>query len=234
MYNLDNYVISFQHYKDGNYEYEAITSLDDIQKAIISGKKFVFISLVSKGVIIFGLILLSLAFILTTIFNYAMVLLYGEFILFVFFSSLLIFGFFLAGSLIALIPGLGRLRKSFMVLGPEGIVYKKKYSIKGFNWEKISIGFYRTTLNKSRRSVNIIKTEIDSFQVNREIEFLDSFLIVISMPNGDSFEFGRGDYTMKEFPDKKLVGRRKVNALFLLTFSNYYNFGKKGMFQPPN
>lgn len=234
MDNLDDYLLSFQHYKDGNYEYETITSLDDIKKAIIRGKKFVFIISGAKGLIIIGLIFLSLAFILTAILNYAMVLLFDEFLLFVFFSSLLIFGFFLGPSLIALIPGLRRLRKSFMVLGPEGIVYKKKFGIKGFNWEKISIGFYRTTLEVLWRTTKMTKTAIDSFRVNTEIEFLDSFLIVISMPNGDSLEFGRGDYTMKEFPDKKQIGRVKANALFLLTFANYYNYGKKGMFEPPN
>jgi hypothetical protein len=35
MDNLDEYLINFQDYRDGNYEYETTTSLDDIQNAII-------------------------------------------------------------------------------------------------------------------------------------------------------------------------------------------------------
>ena len=113
-----------------------------------------------------------------------------------------------------IIPGLLKFRKPFIVLGAEGIAYKLKIGgIKGFNWKEISMDFVKKT---------------------SELTYMSSTLIYISMPNGDSFKIGRGDYTMKEFRDRNQLGRSETNDLFILTFVNYYNYSKKGSFEAKN
>jgi hypothetical protein len=232
MDNLDDYILSFQNYKDGNYEYETITSLVDIEKAIESGKKFVFLETSAKIYIIIGFILifvgLIIALILYIVF-YHIFLTFDPFIVII--LILIPFLIFDIIGLRMLISGFWKLRTTFIVLGAEGIVYKlKRGGVKGFNWEEISIDFYRTGVEITWEGT---KELIDSIYASN-ITSIDSFLIYISMPNGDLIDFGQGDYTMREFPDKKQIGHGKANALFLLTFLNYYNYGKKWTFEPSN
>ncbi len=216
MDNLDDYVLSVQNYKEGNYEYETITSILDVIKAIESGKKFVFLEVGAISLIIVGFVFFILVLILTTIFYYFMYISLG-FILFTFFFFLLLFGIFAIPILkIFIIPGFLMLRTPFIVLGAEGIVYKLKTGgIKGFNWEEISMDVVEETSDLKLNSMS-------------------SFQIYFSMPNSDFFNFGAGDYSLKEFPDIKQIGCGKAKALFLFTFVNYYNYGKKGSFEAQN
>ncbi|MFX0022428.1 MAG: hypothetical protein ACFE9S_08870 [Candidatus Hermodarchaeota archaeon] len=212
--NIEDYTLSVNNYRNGNYFYETITSTEDIRNAIERGKKFVFLGAGAAISIIVGSVIFSIALILSMIFYYYMyVSIFFDLILF---SVILIFfGIFAIPSLRILIQGILTLRKPFLVLGQEGIVYKLKTGdVKGYNWEDISMDV-------------VEKREKFSDQ---EGYYSISFEISISMPNGDFLNFNRGDYTMKEFPDKEKIGRKQVNYLFLQTFLSYYNYGKKGIF----
>jgi hypothetical protein len=115
-----------------------------------------------------------------------------------------------------IIVGFLILGKSFIVLGAEAIVFKKRTGrIKGFNWEDIGMFFY-TTHRKKR----------DYRQVH------------ISFPNGEKIWIGNPYplffarfYESKEFPNHKIeVGNLKYYCFFL-TFRAYYNYAKKGIFE---
>ena len=54
MDNIDDYLLSFQNYKEGNYDYETITSLNDVWKAVENGKKCVFLETGAKIGFILG------------------------------------------------------------------------------------------------------------------------------------------------------------------------------------
>lgn len=211
MDNIDDYILSFQNYKEGNYKYETITSQNDVLKAIENGKKFVFLETGAKQGFILGLIFLSIGLIITLILYYFINDIFLTLPLLTIGISLIPFLFFAIPGFRFLIFGLWRLRTAFIVLGAEGIVYKLKTGgIKGFEWKKISM---------------------DIVEETSELTSITSKVIYISIPNGDFFNFGRGDYTYKEFPDRKQIGRNQADALFFLTFLNYYNYGKRGTFE---
>ena len=67
--NLDEYILEFQNYREGNYDYGTLTTKNDITKAIENGKKIVFLKNKSEGkiyltlggaLIFFGLIVEAL------------------------------------------------------------------------------------------------------------------------------------------------------------------------------
>ncbi|MCK4384046.1 MAG: hypothetical protein KAW66_12175, partial [Candidatus Lokiarchaeota archaeon] len=68
MKNIDEYLESYYKYKNGNYEYETITSLNDIRRAVEHGKKFVFLETGPKIGVLLGLSFLSIGFVLSLIF----------------------------------------------------------------------------------------------------------------------------------------------------------------------
>lgn len=210
MENLNDYILSFQNYKEGNYEYETITSQNDVREAVKKGKKFVFTIAGAKIEIIFGLIFISIGLIITL----SLYAFFGieafTFDLSIFMISLLPIFCFAPLGLRFLIPGLWKLHPDFIVLGAEGIVYKsKREGIKGSKWKDISI---------------------DIVEETSEISKLNFKVIYISMPNGDLLK--SVDYTTKEFP-KKIRGRQ-IDTMCFLTFLNYYNYSKLGTFEPPN
>ncbi|MFX0181178.1 MAG: hypothetical protein ACFE78_13410 [Candidatus Hodarchaeota archaeon] len=207
MDNIDEYVLSFQNYKEGKYEYRTITSLNDIKNAVRNGKKFVFTEAGAKMEIIIGLILIPSGLIITLSLYAILGYLGLEALIFnltIFMINLLIIFAFIPLALRFLIPGLRKLRPNFIVLGAEGMVYKKRGAIKGYNWEDISM---------------------DTVERTWEIKKYDFEEIYISMPNGDSLK--SVDYTTKEIPISLL---RMVNLIFL----NYYNYSKLGTFEPPD
>lgn len=213
MDNIDDYILSFQNYKEGNYKYETITSLNDVRKAVENGKKFVFLETGAKIGFILGIIFLSIGLIITLILYYFIHDIFLTLPLLTIGISLIPFVIFAIPGIRFLIFGFWRLRTAFLVLGTEGIVYKLKTGgIKGFKWKEISM---------------------DIVEETSELTSMISKVIYISMPNGDFINFGRGDYTYKEFPDRKQIGRNQADALFFLTFVNYYYYGKRGTFEPP-
>ena len=208
MNNFDDYILNFQKYKEGNYEYRTITSEIDIKNAVKNGKKFVLTEAGAKVGIIGGIIFISIGLIITLCF-YAFLgieLLTFSLIVFIF-SFLPIFAFTPLG-LRLLIPGLRKLRPNFMVLGAEGIAYKKRGAIRGYKWEDISIDIVEETSELSKSNIKVI---------------------YISMPNGDFFK--NFEYTTKEFP--KTIRGRQIDIMSFHIFLNYYNYGKRGSFEPP-
>ena len=207
MDNIDEYVLSFRNYKEGKYEYGTIASLNDIENAVRNGKKFVFTQASAKIEIIIGLILISSGLIITLIYYAILGYLGIEALtvdLIIFIITLLPIFVFAPLGLRFLISGLLKLRSNFIVLGAEGIVYKKRRDIKGYNWEDISIDV------------------VEQMSKTKKFDFKE---IYISMPNGDLLK--SIDYTTKEFP---IILWRIV----ILTFLNYYNYSKLGTFEPPD
>jgi len=64
--NLDDYILRFQMYQEGNYEYGTLTSPEDVKYAIESGKKVVFLKskTVPKMMVITGSVFIILGLIL--------------------------------------------------------------------------------------------------------------------------------------------------------------------------
>lgn len=210
MENVNDYIISFQNYKEGNYQYETIASQYDVWKAVENGKKFVFTKAGVKIEIVFGLIFTSIGL----IFTLSLYAFFGvealTFDLSIFLISLLPIFFFAPLGLRFLIPGLLHLRPNFIVLGTEGIVYKLTMGdIKSCKWKDISMDIVEET------------SEISKFTFKQ---------IYLSISNGDLLK--NTDYTTKEFP-KKIRGR-EIDTMGFLTFLSYYNYGKLGIFEPPN
>ena len=223
MDNLNEYVLSVQNYKNGNYEYETITSPDEIKKAIDSGKKVVFIWSSLLLSIVVGLILIILGLIIGTLFSVFNPLVDWLFIVFP-----ILFG---ALGLYAIIDGLLHLRRPFIVLGTEGIVYKTRTGdIKGFNWEDINAYFFEFLANYPARTL----------RYNRKVNKGKYICQVhLSFPNGDYIKVGNSDppaynarfYSSKEFPNVKMVLHGFEYYSFFLIFNAYYNFGKNGTFK---
>lgn len=209
MDNIDEYVLSFQSYSEGKYEYETIASVNDVRNAVRNGKKFVFTVAGAKIELIFGLIFISIGPIITlSLYAFIGIELF-TFDLFIFLISFLpIFAFAPLG-LRFLIPGLLKLRPNFMVLGAEGIVYKKRGVIKSCKWKDISMDIVENTSEQT---------------------YMTFTEIYISMPNGDFLK--NIDYTTKEFP--KTIRGRLIDSMNFHTFLNYYNYGKRGTFEPSN
>ena len=207
MDNIDEYILSFQNYKEGNYEYGTIALLNDIKNAVRNGKKFVFTEAGAKIYIIGGIIFVSIGLIITLSLYAGFGVEAFTFDLSIFLISLLpIFAFAPLG-LRFLIPGLWKLRPNFIVLGPEGIVYKKRGDIKSCKWEDVSMDIVEVTSELSLSNVNVI---------------------YISTPNGDILK--NVDYTTKEIP--KTIRGRQIDTMSFHTFLNYYNYGKLGTFEP--
>ena len=206
--NINDYVLSFQNYKEENYEYGTIASVNDIKNAVRNGKKIVFTKPSIKTAIIFGIIIISIGLIITL----SLYAFFGvealTFNLFILTMSLLPIFIFALFGLIFLIAGLWNLKK-FMVLGAEGIVYKKRGAIKSCKWKEVSMEIVEET---------------------SELSLSNDKVIYISTPNGDFLK--SYDYTTKEFP--KTIRGREIDIMSFYTFLNYYNYGKRGTFEPFN
>jgi len=208
MENLNDYIESFQNYKDGNYVYGTITSHYDVRKAVENGKKLVFTKAGVKIEIILGLIFISIGVIITlSLYAFIGIELF-TFTLYGFLISLIPIYVFAPLGLRFLIPGLLHLRPNFLVLDAEDIVYKLNVGdIKSCKWKDVSMDIVENT---------------------SELTYLTSTEIYISMPNGDFLK--NVDYTTKEFP--KTIRGRQIDTMSFHAFLNYYNYGKLGTFEP--
>jgi hypothetical protein len=175
--NLDDYILRFKMYQEGDYEYGTLISPAHVKNAIESGKKIVFVksqSAIEK--VIIGSVLLILGLIIGIVISFVK----PEFWIIAFSIPMVIFGGF---GLYFLIPGLQKRGTSFVVLGPEGIAYKlPRGPIQGYRWEVISMDFF-----KSPYAMGLT-----------EIEEPSSSEIIIAMPNGEIIEISPGDYRSKE------------------------------------
>lgn len=185
---LNDYVIELKNYQEGMYEYRTLTSEVDITKAIEKGKKIVFLKkkLGAKIFLILGGIFLVLGLILALILS-VNILIFSTF-----------FGIFGGIGIVFIVLGLFKMRTSFLVLGPEGLVYKLQgESIKGFKWEEISL--------------DLGASSWDDISIN------------ILMPNEDFIKFNYRDYCSEEYSESQSF---EVIGLDMLTFQFYYRIGK--------
>ncbi len=53
MENLNEYILRYQQYKEGNYEYETITSPYGVKRIVESGKKIVFVGSKTNSIALF-------------------------------------------------------------------------------------------------------------------------------------------------------------------------------------
>ncbi|MHA1932891.1 MAG: hypothetical protein ACW96X_10145, partial [Promethearchaeota archaeon] len=176
-----------------------------IQEAIKSGKKFVFMEADGIKIIGFGIFFIILGLILGVIFStFTPPVLW-------FFNLICPISFSIIG-LYPIIDGLMMLRGSFIVLGAEGIVYKKRTGdIIGFNWEDIKILFFEFFGEWGRYKCQVH----------------------ILFPNGEWVKIGLSDfnqksryYPSKEFPNEILGDDSLPKYFFFLTFRAYYDYSK--------
>ncbi|MHA1931430.1 MAG: hypothetical protein ACW96X_02760 [Promethearchaeota archaeon] len=203
MENLKEYLLRYQQYKEGNYEYDIITSLHDIKKLVEHGKKIVLIR--SKSEALPYYLATSIFFIIGSIVS--LMTLSGPFYWPIFFTIL---GMTFLPCLIFLIIGLWYSRECFMVLGPEGIVYKlRQREIKGFTWQDINIDFYNFSYLQSGGTFPLFQ----------------SVIIHVFVPDGDYIKVDPVYYSSKE------VSTAKYGAILALIFTVYYELGKKRSFR---
>lgn len=173
--NLDEYILEYQNYKEGNYEYGSLRSSSDIIKAIENGKKIIFIEgrIEAKVCVVLGSIFLILGLLLA-IFTLDL------FLDFWIFSFSLFFGLFGGLGIVFIVIGLFKMRASFLAIGPEGIVYKLRgRRIQGYKWEELSVDFQGIRVTMISAGIHVL------------------------MPNGDFIIFSVGDYRSEEFPKLK-------------------------------
>lgn len=202
--NLDEYLLQVQNYQEGNYEFGTISSPMDIKNAIKRGKKVVFIK--SKARLKMMVLVVSMIFIVGLIVA-IITSIFVEYWIIHFGICMAITG---GLALIFLIQGLLKVGKSFIVLGPEGIVYKlPRAAIQGFSWEDIYMDVFRgqSTLKFYERS---------------------PYMINIWMPNNNILKIFPEDYISKDFPKPKTFNSPYFQSLFISTFKGYYDFGKRG------
>ncbi|KKL49307.1 hypothetical protein LCGC14_2316820 [marine sediment metagenome] len=206
MVNIDEYILRYKEFKEGNYECGTIFSRYEVKKIVEEGKKIVFVGSNTDAIKYFAFASILLFLMLIIILSMAR-----------FFSDWFVFAgvleFMGIPSIFIVILGLLKLRTRFMVLGHEGIVYKLcSRGVNGYNWKDIKIDFYNYSYIKSEGS----------------IPFTKSVKIHIFMPNGDLIKAEPEDYTCHEIPSYKY--RPNNGTLFMLLFSFYYDYGKDGEF----
>jgi hypothetical protein len=69
---------------------------------------------------------------------------------------------------------------------------------------------------------------MDIVEETSELSYSNVKVIYISTPNG--YILKNVDYTTKEFP--KTIWGRQIHTMSFHAFLNYYNYGKRGTFEP--
>lgn len=229
MDKLDDYILSVQNYKKGIYEFEIVSSPQEIKKAIetgipqeikqavISGKKFVCIEEGSFGLFILGAALMLVWVFYELLMKFLFEILSLPSHIIASLMSVAMFVVFVGLGLYCIGLELLILTKPFIVLSKDGFVYKLRAGeVKGFNWEDVSMDFFEFS-DKYGRYKNLIR---------------------ISLANGSIIKIGNGDpknrgrfYASKIIPNEKLIGIGHKSRFLFLTFNAYYNYGKYGRFE---
>lgn len=210
--NINDYIMLQEHFRNGNYEYETIRSKEDIFRAYEVGKKIVFTAHKSgeRLLIWIGIIFSILGFIISLIvvFNLVMVFRFED-------VSFYIITFTITN---ALCTGIGaaffvpnflrykRLPRSFFILAPEGVVYRRIWGgVKSYSWKELDLKVYSVTTTMSLSG--FLKTELPP-----------TVEIHIILPNGSRLKF-KPDYynlskflTLKKFKEK-LKERSKTERI---------------------
>jgi hypothetical protein len=221
MENLDEYILRYQQYKKGNYEYDTINSPYDVKRIVESGKRIVFIGNNRSAIWLFGigLLYLIIGLIVEIIFFLNSLSLPIEFrlyaILYNIFLLIIIVGI---PFIFFLMLGLWYMRKRFIVLGSEGLVYKlRSGGVKGYSWKDVNVDFYNYSFIKQPLLEGTVKT----------------VKIHIFMPDGYILKVEPDNYLCKEIPMNKFFIILSPDlltkiGLFMLLFNFYSNYGKYG------
>ena len=240
--NINDYITLQELFRSGNYEYETIRSKEDIFRAYDNGKKIVFTAISDEGVLlkwfciiftIAGLILASVLAIIFGSLNLPFDILVSTFLM----AFLLPTGF---GAFIY-IPSFIRskmLPRSFFILAPEGVVYRRILGgVMSYSWKELGLEFYsvRTTFYGPLFS---------------KMEFPPTTELHIILPNNARLKFKPYDYNLDEFlsfnkfvqklREKYPTDRKKINipasvglkmeqatfALVFMAFKHYFDTAK--------
>jgi len=212
--NIDDYLVHLKNYEDGNYEYETIHARNDVEEAVTTGKKLVYLKCSPKGFMLTGLFIFTIGLFVGLIL--LVVLSVDLTIKLNVFSIILgIFGLSSLGYIISRIYS-SKQEPDFFIIGSEGIVYKfPKDTAKGFKWDEISLGQFGG--NTSSNFLTSIPTTFPDYN------------IIISMPNGDIIIPEYRTFQSKEY--LLTGGRYKIRENFhnleIFTLETYYHHGKR-------
>lgn len=139
MKNLEEYISRYKQFKKGNYEYKSITSPHALKEVVEAGKKIVFIGghVNTSPFFLIGFILLIILFDFSILISSTI------------FETTTIFSVILITVEISSIPcgiffglGLWYKRSRYIIVGPEGIAYKKRtHRVRGYNWGEIKMNY---------------------------------------------------------------------------------------------
>ncbi|MFX0035178.1 MAG: hypothetical protein ACFE9I_06010 [Candidatus Hermodarchaeota archaeon] len=173
MKNLDEYVSRYKQFKNGNYEYNSITSLHTLRESIEKGRRIVFIGghVNTTPFFLIGFIVLPYSFVLSTQIS------------FITFETYSFLSFILIFLEISSIPcgiffglGLWYKRSRYIIVGPEGIAYKMRTQrIRGYNWEEIQMNYFLNKIYLSMSNGDNLKIEASNFSC-KEISQNKSFV----------------------------------------------------------
>ena len=244
--NINDCIALQERFRSGNYEYGTIGSKEDLFRAYEAGKKIVFTALPRGKALIWIGVILSIA---GLILGGVLVIVFGDLpldaIVFVFVSS---FSVSTGIGAIFFIPGIfnfTRLPRSFFVLTPEGIVYRRVIGgVVSYSWKELRVRVYSVTT--TLRGLLFLKMELPT-----------TIELHIILPNGSLLKFRPYDYNLDEFlnlekfveklgektlPDRKnikipaSVGLKMEQATFALVFMTFkfYKNPSKGQFDRPS
>lgn len=233
--NIDEYLEVVENYRSGNYEYETIKSEESIIDSHERGKMIVFtaIPLGEKVLIWLGI---GLAIFLIVLVGIIAVINSND--LFLTMLSLIIVSsvaIIVGGSIsIPNIVKLVRLKRSFFILAPRGIVYMRKWGgIRAYSWKELDLKMY--AVQSSMKSFGITTLVSESSQFN------------IVLPNEAILKFKPDEYSHNEYISFEKLSERigaeqnipksykfllfsnlkkAINILIGLSFKYYYDFGK--------
>jgi hypothetical protein len=240
-YEIDrtrNYMREVHNYRTGNYEYETIKTEKDVIDAHEKGKIIVFTSIPAgeKAIIWIGLIIMAVMMVIITIIAIVAESDIGFRIL------MISIGYMIAITIggVIFIPNivkLKRLKRSFLILAPEGIIYRRKWGgIRAYSWKELGLNLYR------------VKSQMKSLLGS--IDLPESAQFNVILPNGAALIFKPEEYSHNEFFSlEKLTqnvnqmnevskaarytfiskARRAATALIAVAFEYYHELGKLDM-----
>lgn len=203
--NIVDYLLAYEQYQKGKYEYETINSEKDIINAYENGKKIVFTAQSSgeKGLMWIGIVFWIVGIAVTTIMGLMTANINMEFLWIVLSIGLSITGVIGAIFFLPFFISLKRLPRSFFVLGREGIVYRRKWGdIRSYSWKELDLKIY------------IIKKIPIPYYGKLEIPPTPEIYLIL--PNRAKLKFKPEAYHLDQFVsfDKMKAELEKLNAKY--------------------
>lgn len=207
--NINDYIKLQELYRSGDYEYETIRSKEDLFVAYKMGKKIVFTRPNSKALIWVGLVLIFIGLIIGIILELIIDVNLEIIRLIAFIIPFAIFGgigalFFIPGILYYI-----RSPRTFFILAPEGIVYRKNWGdVRSYSWKELELHVYTRTIT------------MRSMYSKNKYELPPTLEVHIFLPNGSRLKFCPGEYNLSEFLNNGNI------ALVAMAFKLYFDAAK--------